>query len=197
LTSRVTLVGQSSFQTVSFNNGVEQISFNGFSNSSIGVRYGLVRTDKKSIAIEFHGILSGGGEDVPDGDLGRGGAALELRALYGRNINWGEKSGFAEVQFAGRTRLNSDPVEWAIDATAGIHVSKKLLVLTQGFYTQNDGTLRDPFDPVFATRSLKGQLSAVYWFKPKLGLQIGGFKSLLGRNVVDEEAIILGVWQRF
>jgi len=173
LTSRVTLVGQSSFQTVSFNNGVEQISFNGFSNSSIGVRYGLVRTDKKSIAIEFHGILSGGGEDVPDGDLGRG------------------------VQFAGRTRLNSDPVEWAIDATAGIHVSKKLLVLTQGFYTQNDGTLRDPFDPVFATRSLKGQLSAVYWFKPKLGLQIGGFKSLLGRNVVDEEAIILGVWQRF
>ena len=197
VTKRITLIGQTAFQTVSFNNGVEQVNFNGFSNSSIGLRYGLFRTDKEAISIETHGIISGGGEDVPDGDLGRGGAAIELRGLYGRNIKWGKLTGFAELQVAGRSRLNSDPVEWRVDATTGLHVSKKLLVLAQGFYMQNSATLRDPEDPVFATRSLKGQLSAVYWLKPKYGIQIGGFTSLLGRNVVDEEALLIGFWQKF
>lgn len=197
LTSRVTLVGQSSYQTVSFNNGVEQINFDGFGNTSLGVRYGAYRTDKQVFSFEIHGVLNGGGEDVPDGDLGRGGVSVELRGLYGRNIKVGNKSGFFDVQLGVRSRFNGDPTEWRSDATAGLQLSEKILVLGQGFYMQNDGTLRDPFDPVFPTKSLKGQISAVYWIRPKYGLQFGAVKTLWGENVVDEEAIILGLWQKF
>ena len=197
LTPRVTLVGQSAYQTVSFNNGVEQTTFNGFSNSSIGLRYGVLETEKHAFSIEFHGIINGGGEDVPDGDLGRGGSSLELRGLYGRNIKLFGKTGFAEIQFAGRKRLNDDPLEILSDGTIGLQLSEKLVLLTQGFYIQNDGTLSDPTDPVFATRSLKGQASLVYWLKPKVGLQFGAFTTLAGRNVVNEEALLFGLWRKF
>lgn len=196
LTPRVTLVGQSAFQTVSFNNGVEQVNFNGFSNSSLGLRYNLYRSDKEAVSVEAHGIINGGGEDVPDGDLGRGGTSVELRGLYGRNLKLFEKTGFAEIQLAGRSRLNDDPFELRADGTVGLHLTDKTLILAQGFYMRNDGTLSDPLDPVFATSSFKAQLSLVYWIKPKRGIQIGGFKSLQGRNVVDEEGLIFGIWQR-
>ena len=197
LTQRVTLVGQSAYQTVSFNNGVEQVTFSGFSNSAIGLRYGVIQSDRDAFSVEFHGIVNGGGEDVPDGDLGRGGSSIELRGLYGRNVSVLGKSGFAEIQLAGRTRLNDDPPEIRSDGTLGVQVSEKLLVLVQGFYMQNNGTLSDPMDPVFATRSLKGQASFVYWVKPRLGLQIGAIRTIIGRNVVDEEALLLGLWRKF
>ena len=71
------------------------------------------------------------------------------------------------------------------------------MILGQGFYTQNNGTLRDPLDPVFSTKSLKGQVSVVYWLKPKYGIQLGAFTTLAGDNVVREEALIFGLWQRF
>jgi len=177
LTQRVTLVGQSAYQTVSFNNGVEQISFSGFSNSSIGLRYGVRQSDKDAFSVEFHSI--------------------ELRGLYGRNVSVFGKSGFAEIQLAGRRRLNDDPFEIRSDGTLGVQVSDKLLVLAQGFYMQNNGTLSDLMDPVFETRSLKGQASFVYWVKPRLGLQIGAIRTIIGRNVVDEEALLLGLWRKF
>ena len=197
LTPKITLIGQSSFQTVSFNNGVEQVDFNGFGNSSLGVRYGVYKSNKQVVSLEAHGVVNGGGEDVPDGDFGRGGVSIELRGLYGRNLTLGGKPAFLDFQLAGRSRLNGNPDEWRSDFTAGVQVTDRFLVLGQGFYMQNDGTLEDPFDPVFSTKSLKAQISAVYWFRPKYGLQLGAFKSLWGENVVDEEALVLGLWQKF
>ena len=197
LTPKVTLVGQSSFQTVSFNNGVEQVDFNGFGNSSLGVRYGVYKSVKQVVSFEAHGVISGGGEDIPDGDLGRGSASVELRGLYGRNIKLGKVPAFIDFQVAGRSRFNNDPIKWRSDLTGGLNLSDKFLLLGQGFYTQNDETLEDPFDPVFSTKSLKGQVSAVYWVRPKYGIQIGAFKTLWGENVVDEEALIIGLWQKY
>ena len=125
LTPKITFIAQSAFQTVSFNNGVEQTSFSSFSNSSLGLRYGLFRSDKHAISVELHGIINGGGEDVPDGDLGRGGGSVELRGLYGRNIKLFGKTGFAEIQLAGRSRLNDDPFEIRSDGTLGLQISEK------------------------------------------------------------------------
>ena len=193
----ITLIGQSALQTVSFNNGVEQVSFNGFGNSSLGIRYGLSRSDKQVVSVELHGVVSAGGEDVPDGDLGRGGLSIDARILYGRNFKLAGKPGFLDVQLGIRPRLNSDPLEWRSDISAGVRLNDKLMVIGQSFYTQSNGTVRDPLDPVFATESLKGQLSLVYWAKPKLGLQFGAFTTLAGRNVVKEEALVLGIWQRY
>lgn len=193
----ITLIGQSALQTVSFNNGVEQINFNGFGNSSLGLRYALKRSDKQVVSVELHGVVSAGGEDVPDGDLGRGGLSIDARILYGRNFTFAAKPGFVDLQLGIRPRLNSDPLEWRSDISAGLSLNDELMVLGQSFYTRSDGTVRDPLDPVFATESLKGQLSIVYWVKPKFGLQFGAFTTLAGRNVVKEEALVLGVWQRY
>ena len=197
LTPKITLIGQSSFQTVSFNNGSEQVDFNGFGNSSLGVRYGVYKSNKQVVSVEAHGIINGGGEDIPDGDFGRGGVSIEVRGLYGRNLKLGSKPAFVDFQVAARSQLNENPDQWRTDLTAGIQVTDKILLLGQGFYKENNGSLEDPFDPIFSTKSLKGQISAVYWFRPKYGLQLGAFKTLWGENVVDEEALVLGFWQKF
>jgi len=197
LRPNLTIIGQAAYQTVSFNNGVDQTNFDGFGNVSLGVRYGLHRSDKQVVSAEIHGIINGGGEDIPDGDFGRGDVSIEFRGLYGRNVKLGGKYGFIDAQFGLRPRLNNDPLEWRANIGAGIQVSDKLLLLGQGGYTQNNGTDRNPFDPVLPTKSIKAQASFVYWLRPKYGIQIGAFKTLWGENVVDEEALLIGLWQRF
>ena len=192
LLPNLTVIGQFAYQTVSFNNGVEQTNFDGFGNISLGFRYGLYTSDKQVASVEVHGIVNGGGEDIPDGDFGRGNVSVEFRGLYGRNIKLGSKNGFLDAQFAVRPRLNNDPLEWRADLGAGVQLSDKILVLGQGFYTQNNGTDRNPFDPVLPTKSIKAQVSAVYWLRSKYGVQIGAFKSLWGENIVDEEALLFG-----
>lgn len=197
LRSNITLVGRAAYQTVSFDNSVEQISFDGFGNVSLGVRYGLYKSDKDVISVEVHGIINGGGEDIPDGDFGRGKTSVEFRALYGRNVKLGRKNGFFDAQFGLRPRLNNDPLEWRADISGGVQISDKLSFITQGFYMQNNGTNRNPLDPVLPTKSLKAQSSLVYWYKPKHAVQLGAFKTLWGENVVEEEALLIGLWQRF
>jgi hypothetical protein len=193
----LTVIGQAAYQTVSFDNGTEQTNFDGFGNLSLGLRYAIVQTDKHVVSAEVHGIINGGGEDIPDGDFGRGQTSVEFRGLYGRNVKFGRKDGFLDAQFGLRPRLNNDPLEWRVDLSAGVQVSDKLLLIGQGFYTQNNGTDRNPLDPVLPTKSIKAQASFVYWLRPKHGLQIGAFKTLWGQNVVEEEALLIGLWQRF
>lgn len=197
LLSNVTAIGQLSYQTVSFNNGIEQTQFDGFGNISLGLRYGVIKTDNQVVSAEVHGIINGGGENIPDGDLGRGNFSIEIRGLYGRSIKLGSKNGFIDAQLAVRPRLNNDPIEWRADLGAGVQLSDKVLLLAQGFYKQNNSTDRNPFDPVLATKAIKAQASVVYWLRPKYGLQLGAFKTVWGENVVEEEAVLFGLWQRF
>jgi len=197
LRSNITLIGRAAYQTVSFNNGTAQTQFDGFGNVSLGVRYGLYKSDKEVVSAEIHGVINGGGEDILDGDFGRGNTSIELTVLYGRNVKFGSKSGFLDTQVGLRPRLNNDPLEWRADMSAGVQLNDKLLLITQGFYTQNNGTDRNPLDPVLPTKSLKAQASLVYWYKPKYAVQFGAFKTLWGENIVSEDALLLGLWQRF
>lgn len=197
LLANITLIGRATYQTVSFNNGTAQTQFDGFGNVSLGARYGLYKSDKEVVSAEIHGVINGGGEDIPDGDFGRGNTSVELNLLYGRNVKFGSKNGFIDAQVGVRPRLNDDPLEWRADMSAGVQLNEKILLITQGFYTQNNGTNRNPLDPVLPTKSLKAQASIVYWYKPKYAVQFGAFKTLWGENIVSEEALLIGLWQRF
>jgi len=196
LSERFTLVGATAYQDVDYigRNGREQ--FSGFGESQIGLRYQAYRTDKSVGSVQLSYIVATNGENIPDADLGNGADSFEIRGLLGRSFNIIDKPAFADIQGAWRHRSGNNPDEWRGDITIGVRPSPKILIMGQVFYVHN-GSRDMVIDRILSNESLKLQGSLVYDWKPNRSVQIGAFQTIAGRNVVQEKAVFIGVWQRY
>lgn len=196
LTDRVTLVGITALQEVDYLAASGRERFNGFGDTELGVRYNLYSDGKTVLSLQPSFVFAGGGENIPDADLGGGENSLELRGLFGRNGFIGSRAYFVDVQAAHRMRFGDDPAGWRIDVTAGLRTSQKTQVFVQGFFSENNERLQSQ-DIILPTESLKAQFSCLYHVDSKTSYQIGAFQTLQGKNIVKERAVTLGVWYRF
>jgi hypothetical protein len=97
---------------------------------------------------------------------------------------------------AERVRTAGYPSEFRVDATLGTYVGPRWLLLLQGFNVVSEGA----GDVDYTGGSYdyeKVQLSAVYALTPTWSLQGGGYVTYAGRNALEENGLILGVWHRF
>ena len=193
LTDKTTLVAQSSFQTIQFRAGVDDVDFSGIGESYVGLRRVLWQDDKWVISGQAGVLFAGAGETVSDADLGFGSTHYEVRALLGRSFKLAKRDGFFDIQAARRIRPESFPSEWRLDATAGWRPIKQVQILGQGFYTASE----EEFEVARPNTRLKLQGSLVYDHSPKTSYQIGTFQTIAGRNIVKEKAFFIGIWKRY
>lgn len=197
LSKRLTLVGKGAIQDVRYTSSAGPQNFTGFSTSKIGVRIGLKKRGAWAMSVQPSVVIPAGGEGIPDGDLGIGGYGIEMRALAGRSVNFGKFSGFIDGQIAYEKRGGGAPQQVSADVTVGINPSPRIQILGQGFLNRTNNAVVEARDPVLENRSLKLQLSAVYRFNDRTSLQVGGFRSAAGKNIVREQGGLVSLWTEF
>lgn len=193
LSDRFTLVLASSFQDLEFTAGVDQVNFIGFGETEVGMRNVIWKEGPTVVSTQASVIFAGPGETVTDADLGIGGTQYEARVLVGRSFKLVNKDGFFDAQLARRFRGQNISDEWRLDLSTGWRPLPKWQVLAQTFYVYGQSVPN-------LTRSnsrLKAQASVVFDRNRKTSYQIGVYKTVLGKNIIQENAIFLSIWQRY
>jgi len=223
LTDKITLVGNTALQDVSYTSSQGPQQYSGFATSKLGLRYGITSRSPWVFAVQPSLVIPAGGEAVPDGDLGFGGFGAEMRAVAGRPLNFGGRSGFLNAEAAYDIRSGGAPRQVTADLTIGVNLSGKTQLIGQGFYRHTNDSLFEG-DVVLANESLKLQASIVFEL-PKLilkkkkgdydeaaasektirqnnperrtSLQLGVFQTVAGRNIVREQGVMMTLWNTF
>jgi hypothetical protein len=122
------------------------------------------------------------------------GRRAELRLLYGTSFKFLGRDGFIDLQAAERWINRPRPDETVLDATAGLRLWPGTLMMVQSFNTQSAGGGDQSYA---AYRQHKFEVSVVQRITDRWSLQIGGFSSPIGQNVVAEQGIVVSVWDQF
>ncbi len=193
LTSKTTVVIQSSFQDIQFTAGVDVVNFSGLGESYAGLRRVLWQNGKWVVSAQAGVLFAGAGEVISDADLGSGSTHYEGRFLLGRSFKLAQKDAFVDIQSAYRYRPRAQPDERRIDATFGWQPHDKFQILAQGFYTDSE----EQFEISRANKRMKLQTSLVYKHNPKTSYQIGLYQTVAGRNIVKENAFFISAWKKY
>jgi hypothetical protein len=120
----------------------------------------------------------------------------DLRVLLGHSFKLGDMPAFFDLEAAQRVRTAGLPSEFRFDATFGVQVVPRWLVLVQSFNVVSEGTGNPLYDGGSYDYE-KLQLSAVYALTPVWSVQGGGYTTYAGRNALQENGLIFGVWRKF
>jgi hypothetical protein len=118
----------------------------------------------------------------------------DFRALIGHSFTLGTMPAFTDLEVAQRVRGDGAPDEFRVDGTLGVQVLPRWLLLAQSFNVISEGA----GSPVFGSYEYyKLQLSAVYSLTPAWSVQFGGFTTYAGRNALQENGLVFGLWHPF
>ena len=119
----------------------------------------------------------------------------DLRLLLGHSFKLADMPAFFDVEVAERVRTAGYPSEFRVDATLGVNVLPRWMLLAQSFNVISEGAGISIFGGSYEYYKL--QLSAVYELTPTWSLQGGGYVTYAGENALQENGLIFGVWHRF
>ena len=138
--------------------------------------------------------LPGTSERSNPAAIGYTDSEVDVRALFGASFSLGAWPAFIDMQAAQRFRAGDPPDEFRADMTLGVRPLPQWLLLAQSFNVFSEGT-GAPLFPSYQYHKL--QLSVVYDLTPNWSLQLGGFTAYAGRNALQENGAIFGVWYKF
>lgn len=165
------------------------VDYQGRGPTELGLRW-AVRRDARTPVSLYLGVIEpgegrNGGFPAPDAD----GPDYEIRALAGRSGTWRDRSVFAEAQVARivRSRL---PDETRLDATLGVHLAPRWLLLGQTYAGRADAE-------TYRSRFQKAELSIVRELGDDWRLQAGWRATIAGREAAADHGPVLALWRRF
>jgi protein XagA len=172
----------------------------GSSSGVVHARTSSVEAGLRILLLSRIGMLSvqasgktAGAFDMSVSAGGESGRQLELRLLYGKSFRLLRRDAFIDIEAAERWIKRPRPNEVTLDATAGLWVSRRYLLLLQSFNTFSDGAALPPYE---VYRLHKLQLSLVQRITPRWSFQSGYFQALAGRNIVQERGFIATIWYK-
>jgi len=166
----------------------------GLGYSEFGGRYSLLQGTSWVLSGQTTLRVPGTNDIGNPAAIGYTGVETDVRALFGAAFPVYGMPAFVDLQLAQRFRAGAAPNEFRADVTFGIRPAEHWLLLAQSFNVISE----DSGSPPFARYEyFKVQLSAVYAFTPALSVQLGGFTTYAGRNALQENGAVFGVWYRF
>ncbi len=119
---------------------------------------------------------------------------FDVRALFGKSFTAGGHPAFIDLQVAQRFRGGGAPNEFRADATFGLQTSRRWLLLAQMLNVVAEG----PGSALFPSYNYsKVELSAVYNINDLWAVQFGGISTVFGRNALQENGFVVGLWRHF
>lgn len=135
-------------------------------------------------------VLSYGSFDADARLLLGGGGSLKLASM--------QRPYFWDLEVAYRWRSHEPANELHADFTAGLQLQERLQLLGQSFNIASamgqTAEARKIFPPFYLC---KVQFSGVYKVTDRVSVQVGGFRDLTGRNIIEEEGVFSALWLKF
>lgn len=166
----------------------------GLGYTEIGGRYLLWRNSSWVFAGQSTVRIPGMSDRSNPAAIGYTGYEADVRALLGHGFTLGGMPSFIDMQIAQRFSAGGAPSEFRADLTFGIRTSDRWLLLAQSFNVMSEGSAGWAYA---SYEYYKLQLSAVYSLTPALGVQAGAFTTYAGRNALQENGGVFGLWYRF
>jgi hypothetical protein len=166
----------------------------GAGNSEFGARGRIMQQDNWVLSAQGTVRVPGTFDNGNPAAIGYTGFDIDLRGLFGTSFVLGGLPAFADIQLAQRFRTGGPPSEARLDLSLGVRPAQQWLLLLQQFNVISEGSGRPPFT---SNNYHKLQMSVVYDLAPQWSLQGGVFTTFAGRNALQENGLITGVWYRF
>lgn len=167
---------------------------NGLGFSEFGARYRVAHGENWVVSAQALIRAPGTFDSGNPAAIGNNGFEHDFRLLYGYSFAIGAWPAFIDLQLAQRFRSADRPNELRLDAALGLRPAPRWLVLTQLFNVISEGAA----PPIFPSYDYsRVQLSVVYDLTRDWSVQGGGFATVQGRNALQENGLVLGVWYKF
>ena len=166
----------------------------GFGNSEFGARARIMQESNWVLSAQGTVRVPGTADTNNPAAVGYTGFDVDLRALYGVSFALGGLPAFVDIQLAQRFRTGGPPSEARLDLTFGLRTAAQWLLLLQQFNVISEGSGSAPFT---SNNYHKLQFSVVYDVTPQWSVQGGAFTTFAGRNALQENGILTGLWYRF
>ena len=190
------------FQRVSTGFSGARRTESGINNTGFGGRIRLFNNGRHVVSVEGTYFLPGGIDTTETTVLSRGNGDQEVKALYG--LSWDFKvfsrkfPSFWDIQLGYRQRDGAPANEFRADFTMGVRPFPRWQIFVQSFNIISDGAGKQTAQTVFPVFTMnKAQLTGVYDITERLSIQFGGFRTLAGRNIIQETAAFGAIWLRF
>jgi hypothetical protein len=168
----------------------------GLGYTEFGARYGILQSPDWVVSGQATLRVPGTTDTSNPAAIGYTDVEADLRALLGHNFKLYNMQAFFDLEVAQRVRTAGYPSEFRADATFGVQVLPQWLLLAQSFNVISEGAGNTTYD-VGSYEYYKLQLSAVYSLTPTWEIQGGGYTTYAGRNALQENGLIFGVWHQF
>lgn len=166
----------------------------GWGYSEFGGRFRVAQGDSWILSGQATMRLPGTTDAANPAAIGYTGHEIDIRALFGTSFQIGAWPAFIDLQAAQRFRTGGPPGEFRFDATFGVRPHPQWMILTQTFSVVSEGA----GSALFPSNDYhKLQMSVVHDLTPNLALQIGAFTTFNGRNALQENGILTGIWYKF
>jgi protein XagA len=168
----------------------------GLDYTEFGARYALFQDPTWVLSGQATLRIPGTTDTSNPAAIGYTDVESDLRLLLGHSFDLAGMASFFDLEVAERVRTAGLPSEFRVDATLGTSVAPRWLLLLQGFNVVSEGGGNTAYTGGSYDYE-KVQLSAVYALTPTWSLQGGGYATYAGRNALEENGVVLGVWHRF
>lgn len=167
----------------------------GLGYTEFGARYGFVQDPSWVLSGQATLRVPGTDDTSNPAAVGYTDVEADLRLLLGHSFTLADMPAFFDLEVAERVRTAGYPSEFRADATLGVKVLPRWLLLAQSFNVISEGSGISIFGGSYEYYKL--QLSAVYELTPTWSLQGGGYTTYAGRNALQENGLIFGAWHKF
>ena len=170
-------------------------AYTGSDESAFGARLPVYRSGTRIVSFQVlvEPPLRGRDTAVEAALGGPRTAAVDLRTQYGQSFEVSGRSGFVDIEAGALLRGGGLADEARLDATVGLEIRRNSLVLVQNFVSLAPRT--GPLIPRTAYDKL--QLSLVQALSRSWSVQVGGVRTLAGRNAARETGPFAALWYRF
>jgi|TARA_R110002096_G_scaffold23867_1_gene75693 hypothetical protein len=194
LTDRVTLVGEVARSTDKTEAFDRQFTDTEFRRVELGARAHLFTWDETLYSLDALAILntSSAGDDPAASQSGD--MDYEVAVSTGAPVMFMGLFGFSAQRFAYRYRPGIRPAVASADATLGLNWGPDWMTLLKSNTEYSIGRTPSPQGHYWSS---KAELSVVHRLQPGFAVEVGTFRTFVGRNVLKETGLKLAFWYDF
>jgi protein XagA len=169
-------------------------SYQGLGYTELGLRRQVWKGRKAVVSAQSSVRVAGASDAGNPVEAGHTETEWDIRALAGYGFTLRRWTGFIDIQGGYRFRFGNPADEARLDASMGVHIHRRLMVMAQSFNTLSVQDARNGYLPL---REHKLQVSTVWTVFPRTFLQVGTRNTFAGRNTWAEQTWFGGVWTTF
>lgn len=190
LTDRLTVGAQGSLRRLRTRNARDDEP----GHLEISARYRVLSRGGWVVSNQTAVRLPGGDGDPGAAQRGSPEAEYDSRFLVGKSGVVAGRRFFVDAQAGLRRREGEPPDERRLELTAGLHATRRTMVMAQAFDVRSVGAGQGVYE---AYRYLNLQLTLVHDLPRGWSAQAGLTGTAAGRNALRERGGVVAVWRRF